>query len=67
MTTVLAPTFAPLPTVIGPSSLAPGSDGDEVLEGRMALAALKAGAPEGHALVERHAVADFGGLPDDDA
>jgi hypothetical protein len=44
--------------------LGAGADGDVVAERRVALAALEAGAAEGHALVERHAVADLGRLAD---
>ena len=54
----------PSPTLIGPSSLAPEPDDHVVAHGRMALAALEAGAAERHALVERHVVADLGGLAD---
>ena len=59
-----APIFARSPTLIGPSSLAPGADHHVVAHGRVALAALEAGAAEGHLLVERHVVADLGGLAD---
>ena len=38
--------------------LGAGADRDVVAEGRVALAALEAGAAQGHPLVERHAVAD---------
>ena len=50
-----------------PEQLRARSDRDVVLDGRMALAALEAGAAEGDALVDRHAVADLGRLADDDA
>ena len=39
ITTEFAPTLAPWPTVIGPSSFAPDADRDVVLDGRVALAA----------------------------
>ena len=41
-----------------------GADRRVVLDGRVALAALKAGAAEGHALIDRHAAVDLGGLAD---
>ena len=67
ITTVFAPTFAPWPTVTGPSSFAPEPIVTSSLDGRVALAAREPGAAEGHALVERHPVADLGGLADHDA
>ena len=50
-----------------PEQLGAGADGDVVAEGRMALAALEAGAAQGDPLVEGDAVADLGGLADHDA
>ncbi len=47
--------------------LGPRADGDVVLEGGMALPGLEASAAEGHALEQRHAVADLGRLADHDA
>ncbi len=47
--------------------LRPRADRDVVLERRMALSAGESGAAQRHPLVERHAVADLGGLADHDA
>ena len=66
-TTVLAPTLAPWPTVDRPEQLGAGADRHVVLDRRMALAALKAGAAERDPLVDGHARADLGGLADHDA
>ena len=44
--------------------LGAGADGDVVAEGRVALAALEAGAAQRHPLVEGHPLADLGGLAD---
>ena len=44
--------------------LGAGADGDVVAEGRVALAALEAGAAQRHPLVERHPLADLGRLAD---
>ena len=67
MTTELAPIFAPWPTVIGPSSLAPEPIVTLSLDRRVALAGREAGAAERDALVERDVVADLGRLADHDA
>ncbi len=64
ITTVFAPTLAFAPHRHRPQQLGAGADRDVVLEGRVALAAGEAGAAEGHPLVERHPVADLGGLAD---
>ena len=66
ITTVLAPTFAPWPTVTGPSSFAPEPIVTSSLDGRVALAAREPGAAERDALVEGHPVADLGRLADHD-
>jgi hypothetical protein len=47
--------------------LGAGPDRHVVLDRRMALAGREARAPQRDALVERHVVADLGGLPDHDA
>ena len=47
--------------------LGAGADGDVVAQGRVALAALEAGAAQRHPLVERHPLADLGRLADHDA
>ena len=64
---MLAPTFAPWPTIDRAEQLRAGADRDVVADRRVALAAGEAGAAERHALVERHPVADLGRLADDDA
>ena len=50
-----------------PEDLGPGANGHPVANGRMPLAVLQAGAPQGHAVVDRHVAADLGRLADDDA
>ena len=67
ITTEFAPTLAPWPTVIGPSSLAPDADRDVVLDGRVALAGGEAGAAQRDALEQGHAVADLRRLAHHDA
>ena len=67
ITTLLAPIFAPWPIVIGPEQLRARADRDVVLHRRMALARGEARAAERHALIQRHVVADVGGLADHDA
>jgi hypothetical protein len=47
-----------------PEQLGARADRDVVVEGRVALASREPGAAQRHALVERHPVADLGGLRD---
>ena len=62
-TTALAPIRAPAPTVIGPSTCAPGADRHAVAHRRMALARLPPGLEgepaQGDAVVDQHVVADL--------
>ena len=67
ITTEFAPTFDASPDVDRPEQLRARPDHDVVLDRRVALAAREAGPAERHALVERHVVADLGGLADHDA
>ncbi len=50
-----------------PQHLGAGADHHAVLQGRVALALVPAGATQGHALIQRDIVADLGGFADDDA
>ncbi len=63
-TTVLAPTLAPSPIAIGPSSLAPAPIVTSSPTVGWRLPRCRAGPAQGHSLVERHPVADLGGLAD---
>ena len=63
-TTELAPTLAPWPTVIGPSSLAPEPIVTLSSTVGWRLPLREAGAAERDSLIERHAVADLGRLAD---
>ena len=67
MITELAPTFAPRPTWIGPSSFAPEPTTTSSSTVGWRLPRAKPGAAERHPLVERHVVADLGRLADHDA
>ena len=51
----------------GSEDLGPGADDHPVADGRVALLVGQARAPEGHSLVDRHVVADHGGLADHDS
>ena len=63
-TTALEPMRAPSPTVNGPSTAAPAPTTTPLPSVGMALAGIEADAAQGDALIERHVVADLGGLAD---
>ena len=67
ITTVLAPTFAPWPTVTGPSSFAPDPIVTSSPTVGWRLPRAKPVPAERDALVEGHPVADLGRLADHDA
>ena len=67
MTTEFAPMRGAASDGDGPEDLRAGTDDDAVLQRGMTLAGRPRRAAEGDAVVERHVLADLGGLADDDA
>ena len=67
ITTVLAPILEPCPTTIGPSSFAPEPIVTLSSTVGWRLPVANPVPPERHALVDRHVLADLGGLADHDA